>query len=170
MEIKQMKKLISFLSLIILLACANAQVSTITVDFDGIGDLKMGMTTTELEKLLQKKIVLKVINVDSVVLTETIQVNYKGIDYEIDLIKRYGESTSYIEVDGIATKSPLCKTTSGFGIGTDKMKIADHYENHDMMISPSVMMVENEKNSHVLYFTLSNDKVTSVAVNYKYVN
>ncbi len=170
MEIKQMKKLVIFLSLVILVACANAQVSNVTVDFEGIGALKMGMTKPELENLLQKKIDLRLIDVDSVIHTETVWASYQGIDYEIDLIKRYGDSTTYIAVDGIATKSSFCKTTSGLGVGTDKMKIVEHYENHHLTISPSVIIVENDENSHVLFFTLTDNKVTSVAVTYKYQN
>lgn len=146
------------------------------MSLDGIGLIKLGMPLTGLEKLLKTKIVLKVIDVDSVVLVETIKTKYKGIDVEIDLIKRQ----DYIAVDGISTSSPLCKTVSGIGIGSTKLQVIAAYEGYYIDAEPvyeyegdekpkknktkSTITVKEDEEGYAIVFTLLNKKVVSFAI------
>ena len=126
-----MKKILPFLFML-LATSTIAQNKDYLLSLDGIGSLKLGMPLVELEKVLKTKITLKVINVDSVVLVETIKVKYKGIDVEINLWKRQ----DYIAVDGISASSPLCKTKSGIGIGSTKLQIIAAYEGYHIDARP----------------------------------
>jgi hypothetical protein len=169
-----MKKLFSFL-FILLSATAVAQNKDYILSTEGIGTLKLGMPLTELEKLLKTKITLKVINIDSVRLTETIKAKYKGIEVEIDLFKRQ----DYIAVDGISTSSPLCKTKSGIGIGSTKLQIIAAYEGYHIDAKPdydyvdnkpvknktkSTIKVNEDSEGYAILFYLINNKVVSFEI------
>jgi hypothetical protein len=165
-----MKKTPLFL-FILLSATAVAQNKDYLLSLDGIGPIKLGMPLTDLQKLLQTKIILKVIDIDSVVLVETIKTKYKGIDVEIDLIKRQ----DYIAVNGISTSSPLCKTKSGIGIGSTKLQIIAAYEGYHIDARPfydydaddkpqksktkSTVTVKEDEEGYAMVFTLVNHKV-----------
>lgn len=169
-----MKKILLFL-FILHATTVVAQNKDYLLSTDGIGPIKLGMSLTDLEKLLQKKITLKVIDIDSVVLVETIKTKYKGIDVEIDLIKRQ----DYIAVDGISTKSPLCKTKSGIGIGATKLQVIaaydgyhidarpDYTEDGDKLIkskNKSSITVKEDREGYAIVFSLLNNKVTSFSI------
>lgn len=169
-----MKKILLF-SFIFLATTAVAQNKDYLLSTDGIGPIKLGMSLTDLEKLLQKKITLKVIDIDSVVLVETIKTKYKGIDVEIDLIKRQ----DYIAVDGISTKSPLCKTKSGIGIGATKLQVIAAYEGYHIDAKPdytedgdkliksntkSSITVKEDREGYAIVFSLLNNKVISFSI------
>lgn len=170
-----MKKIL-FLLFILFATKANSQNKDYLLSLDGIGLIKLGMPLTGLEKLLKTKIVLKVIDVDSVVLVETIKTKYKGIDVEIDLIKRQ----DYIAVDGISTSSPLCKTVSGIGIGSTKLQVIAAYEGYYIDAEPvyeyegdekpkknktkSTITVKEDEEGYAIVFTLLNKKVVSFAI------
>jgi hypothetical protein len=170
-----MKKLFSFL-FILLSTTAVAQNKDYILSTEGIGTLKLGMPLTELEKLLKTKITLKVINIDSVRLTETIKAKYKGIEVEIDLFKRQ----DYIAVDGISTSSPLCKTKSGIGIGSTKLQIIAAYEGYHIDATPvyeyegdnkpkknktkSTITVKEDVEGYAIIFNLLNNKVVSFEI------
>ena len=114
---------------------AIAQQNSNIVSFDGMGDLKIGIEKTELEKLLKTKIVLKHIGID-VQRTETIKATYKGAEFEIDLM---GSDAASTRLDGIWTTSPLFKTAEGIGIGSDQQTIIDKYEKHLLIIDRDVI-------------------------------
>ncbi len=169
-----MKKILLFL-FILHATTVVAQNKDYLLSTDGIGPIKLGMSLTDLEKLLQKKITLKVIDIDSVVLVETIKTKYKGIDVEIDLIKRQ----DYIAVDGISTKSPLCKTKSGIGIGATKLQVIaaydgyhidarpDYTEDGDKLIkskNKSSITVKEDREGYAIVFSLLNNKVISFSI------
>lgn len=168
-----MKKAIPFLFLF-LGTTAIAQNKDYLLSLDGIGALKLGMPLAELEKVLQTKITLKVIDVDSVMLFETIQAKYKGIDVAINLIKRQ----DYVAVDGISTKSRLCKTKSGIGIGSAKLQIIAAYEGYHIDAKPvyegddkpvksktkSTITVKEAEEGYALVFNLENNKVVSFEI------
>ncbi len=175
------KLLLPFLIFIVACGSNNNQPDTKTensdylISLDGIGALKLDMPLVELEKLLQKKITLKVIDVDSVQLTETIKEKYKGIDVEIDLIKLQG----YTTVDGIRTSSPLCKTKSGIGIGSTKLQIIAAYEGYHIDARPDFSMdgdavqksqtsssvtVKEDEEGNAIVFNLLNNKVVSFVI------
>ena len=180
-----MKKIISFLAFSFIINTAFTQ-NNRTLSFDGMGAIKMWMPLEDLEKLLQKKIILKVIGVDSIVRTETIHVTHKGVAFEVDLIN-LGARDDTPNIDGITTKSPLFKTSSGIGVGADKMKVIAAYANYEIVIGPemdydeqsdkikvskthSYINVSNDENLHTLSFSLVNNKVVSVTVFHAYEN
>ncbi len=115
-----------------------AQNKDYLLSLDGIGPIKLGMPLTALEKMLQKKITLKIINVDSVVLTETIHTKYKGINVEIGLVKWQDET---IVVNGITSSSSLCKTKSGVGIGSTRLQIIAAFDGYYIDTTPQYTMV-----------------------------
>lgn len=170
-----MKKLFPFL-FILLSATAVAQNKDYILSLDGIGQLKLGMPLTELEKLLKTKITLKVINIDSVRLTETVNTKYKGIDVEINLWKR---QDNIITVDGIKTSSPLCKTKAGLGIGSTKLQIIAAYDGYHIDAKPvfnydndklvksktmSTITVKEDEEGYAIIFNLVNNKVVSFEI------
>lgn len=159
---------------IVLLFFMLASITTIAQSKDyllseeGIGSLKLYMSLTELEKVLHTKIKLKVINVDSIVLVETINTKYKGIDIDITLIKRQDD----IVVEAMSSSSPLCKTKSGIGIGAGKLQIIAAYDGYHIDIEPvdegesksktiRTVKVKQGSEGYAILFTLINNKVVS---------
>ena len=170
-----MKKVLPFL-FILFATTAVAQNNNYLLSLDGIGPLKLGMPLTELEKLLKTKITLKVINIDSVQLTETIKAKYKGIDVEINLFKR---QDNIITVDGIKTSSPLCKTKTGLGIGSTRLQIIAAYDGYHIDARPifdydsdkavksktmSTVTVKEDEEGYAIIFNLVNNKVVSFEI------
>ena len=172
-----MKKLFPFL-FIFLATTAIAQSKDYLLSLDGIGSLKLGMPVAELEKVLRTKVILKVINIDSVRLTETINAKYKGINVEIDLIKYQDET---IVVGGISTSSPLCKTKSVIGVGATKLQIITAYEGYHIDARPvftyeegdekpkkskteSTITVKEDTEGNAIVFNLLNKKVVSFRI------
>ena len=173
-----MKKIFLILFMF-LTTIAIAQNKDYILSMDGIGSLKLGMNLTDLEKLLHTKITLKVIDVDSVMLAETITVKYKGIDVELDLIKRQGIPTDEVVIDGISTSSPLCKTKSGLGIGATKLQLIAAYEGYYVDIKPeytytddkaeksktkSSITIKQGEEGYALIFNLLDNKVVSFQI------
>ena len=170
-----MKKILPFLFMLVT-TTTIAQSKDYLLSLDGIGSLKLGMPLVELEKVLKTKIILKVINVDSVVLVETIKAKYKGIDVEINLWKRQ----DFIAVDGISASSPLCKTKSGIGIGSTKLQIIAAYEGYHIDARPvyegegddkpkknktkSTITVKEDVEGYAIIFNLLNNKVVSFEI------
>jgi hypothetical protein len=171
-----MKKILPILFLF-LATTTMAQNKDYLLSLDGIGSIKLGMPLGELEKVLQKKVILKVINIDSVRLTETINTKYKGINVEIDLIKYQDET---IVVGGISTNSPLCKTKSGIGVGATKLQIIAAYDGYHIDAEPvyeyegnekpkksktkSTITVKEDEEGYAIIFNLLNNKVVSFAI------
>lgn len=171
-----MKKILPFL-FIMLATSVVAQNKDYLLSLDGIGSLKIGMPLAELQKQLQTKITLKVIDIDSVRLTETVNAKYKGIDVEIDLFKR---QDNIIVLDGISSSSSLCKTKSGIGIGSTKLQIIAAYDGYYIDAKPyydydiddqprkiktkSTVTVKEDREGYAIVFTLVNKKVASFVV------
>ena len=143
---------------------------------DGIGPIKLGMPLTALEELLQKKITLKVINIDSVVLVETIKTKYKSIDLVIDLVKWQDET---IVLNGITSSSSLCKTKSGIGIGSTRLQIITAFDGYYIDATPQYKMVgdkflksktentitvKDDEEGNAIVFNLVNNKVVSFKI------
>jgi hypothetical protein len=171
-----MKKILLLMSIVVA-TNAVAQSKDYLLSLDGIGSLKLGMPLTELNKLLHAKVTLKVIDIDSVRLTETVSAKYKGIDVEIDLIKWPDET---IVVDGISARSTLCKTKSGIGIGATKLQIIAAYEGYYIDAKPvyeyegdkkpqksktkSTITIKEDEEGFAIVFNLLNKKVVSFSV------
>src|SRR4051812_36228755 len=92
---------------------ANAQ-SNSTVTFNGFGEIKLGMTKAELEKLLNESIAVPKITAGKPgVYQDTLHVVYKGVDEDIFLQRPYAEQDDEIQIVMIKSNSALLKTKSG---------------------------------------------------------
>ncbi len=170
-----MKKIFPFLFML-LTTTTIAQNKDYLLSLEGIGPIKLGISLAELEKILQTKVALKVINIDSVSLTEKINAKYKDINVEIGLIKWQDET---IAVAGISTSSPLCRTKSGIGVGATKLQIIAAYEGYHIDAKPvydydndkpvksktmSTVTVKEDEEGYAIIFTLVNNKVVSFEI------
>ena len=121
---------------------------------DGIGDLKIGMTKSEVEKLLGQKFNLKSAT-DSTVWQDTVLAKYKDLDVSLYFERQYNEENSYeMQLTGVSTSSPLCKTASGIGIGDEKSAIISAYDDNPIYMGPDYDMVNDTTSvpSKIKYF------------------
>ncbi len=175
-----MKK-IFLLFLIAFASNISAQNSDYLVTMNGIGSLKIGMKKAELEKLLNKKIVLRHLSDKDSGYADTIKTKYKNADVILYLAKQYvDENKEDIVLNGVRSSSLLCKTKSGIAIGDDKMKIINVYENYMLNIWPeyedenytrrsksrSVVLVSADDSNNTIIFYLNNKKVVAFEVTY----
>jgi hypothetical protein len=146
---------------------------------DGIGELKIGMTKTELEKILKAPLAMKHANDTGEVWMDTATATYGKIGVMLYFQKQYSEKpTNEMELFGISTSSPLCKTTTGLGVGDDKSAILVAYEDNPITMGPENIMVNDttwafsktnyfihvsdDKWDKQLSFLLVNKKITSI--------
>jgi hypothetical protein len=154
---------------------ARGQKPDYLLSVEGIGPVKLGMSLDDLQKLVQTPITLKVIGIDSVVLTETVKTKYRGINLEIDLIKMFGTDRAGIAINGIIASSPLVKTKQGIGIGSTKLQIINAFENYHVDARPvftdwdrliksrtkTTVTVKEAKEGPAILFHLVNNRVVS---------
>lgn len=143
-----------------------AQVSTTRIN-----DIKMGMSLTDLEKMVGNKIKLKV-DEDGYPLEE-INVTYKGIKYKLYFWHfEEGNKVSSIE----ASDSSL-KTLSGIGIGSSLEDLWSKYKAYNISIfngwdengnksNERYFSIQDNDNGTQLRITLKNNKVVSFSVYY----
>lgn len=153
---------------------------TPTVSMAGIGDIKLGMKKTEIEKLLNQKLQLPHLTAkDSDYYQDTVHINYKGMEADVMFQKEYNENDKYdIVIWEIRSNCPQLKTKSGVGIGDDKYKIISTYEGYIIWIMPQY---ENDytvksktkssvwlhgDNASIIIFYLDNNKITGMSVTY----
>lgn len=158
-----MKKIFLLLSFVIVFLIAFAQKADHTFNFDGLDAFKLGLGKAELEKILNKKIVLKHIMIDEQY-TETIDVSHNGIDFQLYLMRsQVPKEIAWLE--SVSTKSPLFKTAEGIGIGTDESKIIDTYEKHLLIImKESITLVDIDNIHSSIVFYLKDKKVVEISV------
>ena len=122
-----MKKICLFF-LIVAASCTAAQKKDHIISMNGLGALKLGMSQEEVEKLLNEKILLP----NSL---DTINDNYQDT---AKLFNRnyYAPNVFRMRLIGIKANSPLCKTASGIGVGTDMLKIIAAYDSLHVKIQP----------------------------------
>jgi hypothetical protein len=145
---------------------------------DGIGDLKVGMSLAEVEKLLGQKFNLKLAT-DSTLWQDTTLAKYKDLDVSLYFERQYSEENVYdMQLTGVSTSSPLCKTASGIGIGDEKSAIISAYDDSPINMGPDYDMVndttwvpsktkfsinvKDDKWDKELVFQLVNKKVASI--------
>jgi len=111
---------------------------------DGIGEIKIGMTQAELEKTLQQKLKLVHANDSGESWLDTATARYRDIDLSLYFERQYSEKDLYImQLIGVATTSPLCKTVTGLGIGSEKKAILDTYDDDPITMGPAYEMVND---------------------------
>jgi hypothetical protein len=150
-----------------------------TVTNDGVGELKIGMKHTEVEKLLNEKFTFRSIVDAPGYWSDTMKTKYKGADVSLIFERMNGSSdSSYMELYGVETTSSLCKTEYGVGIGDDRAAILEPYEDRTIWMGPEYEMVNDttweaskikymvsisdEKSGRNIVFHLVNKKVASL--------
>lgn len=191
-----MKKIFFFLcsSLLLFAACnnpkagqpgTNEDTATITqnndylVSMEGVGVIKIGMTQTELESLLNQKFILRNALDSAVSWQDSVKARYKDIDLTLFFQRSYtAENVYYMYLIGFRTTSPLCKTTSGIGIGSDKIQIINATEDNDILMGPEyendttttksktryLVSIKNDTGTRRISFNLNNNKVVAIEV------
>jgi len=132
-----MKK-ICFLLFIKVATYATGQNKDYTISMNGLGSLKLGMNQAQLEKLLNQKLLL-----DNYLDTindhnwDTARLKYKGINVQLEFTRSYyAPNVFHMRLIGIRASSPLCKTATGIGIGSDRLKIIAGYDSYHVNIQP----------------------------------
>lgn len=174
-----MKKI--FLLLFILAATTvTAQNKDYIITTEGIGPIKLDMSEAALEKLLKKEISLPN-PMDTSINSwgDSVKIRYKNIDVELLFQRRFVDvDTFQMVITWIGCKSPLCKTSNGLGVGSDKVKIIMAYETHYLDIQPvysdeekpvksktkSTISVREEEEGYTIKFNLVNNKVVSFEI------
>ncbi len=178
-----MKKI--YLLIFILAATyATAQNKDYTISMNGLGALKLGMNQEELQKLLHQEIILdNHLDTNNYSYEDTARVKYKGINVQLEFTRSfYAPNQFRMRLIGIRASNPLCKTATGIGIGSDRLKIIADYNNYHVKIQPGYYnYYETEKgegkstvsvlddgastmdgsNAHTMIFYLLNKKVVS---------
>jgi hypothetical protein len=158
-----MKKII-FLLLILMTTKANAQNNDYTVSMKGIGPIKIDMPQDELEKILNKKIPLtNPWDTISGAWYDSAKIKYKNIRLRLDFQRTYTDDKNfYMRVTGMQTSSPLCKTRSGIGIGSDKLKIIAAYEDNMLIVTRESVTVRDNEEKRMIVFHMNNKKVVLI--------
>jgi hypothetical protein len=193
-----MKKLFLFLcsSLLLFAACSDpkagqpgsdrdtasvAQNNDYLVSMEGIGAIKIGMTQTELENLLNQKFILRNALDSAVSWQDSVKARYKNMDVTLFFQRSYtAENVYYMYLIGLRTTDPICKTTSGISIGADKLQIIAATEDNDILMGPEyenvndttttksktryLISIKNETGTRKITLNLNNKKVVAIEV------
>lgn len=173
-ELFKMKYLPTLLLLMVSFAM-KGQVTTV-VTMNGIGDIKVGMTRTQLEKITGQPVKLVKLLKKEDWDRDTINFIYKDIPYQVILDKDYinEKSAGFIVYEVKSTGTQL-KTKSGIGIGDDKIKIINTYHDYMIQIMPqyeddftksktrSTIWLHGEDGKLIVFY-LVNNKVTGFSV------
>ena len=150
-----------------------------TISKDGIGDLKIGMTQTEVETLLNQHFNFNSMKDSVGYWGDTVETKYKDIDVSLYFERQYGDNDNDVmKLIGLETTSSLCKTSSGIGIGDPKSSILPAYEDNPIDMGPDwvavndstwemsktdySIRVKDDKWDRELIFHLVNKKVASL--------
>lgn len=150
-----------------------------TISKDGIGGLKIGMTQPEAEKLLNQKFDFNAMKDSAGYWNDTVKTKYKDIEVSLYFERQYiDENNGIMQISGMETTSPLCKTSSGLGVGDEKLTILSDYEENPIDMGPDweavndttwamsktkySINVKDDKWDRALIFHLVNKKVVSV--------
>lgn len=144
-----------------------------TISKDGIGGLKIGMTKTDLEKMLKATLSMKHAKDTGEIWMDTATVQYAGMEVELYFQKLYSEEPSTeMELFGLSTKSPLCKTKSGIGVGDDRNAVLAAYEENPINMGPESVMTSDTtwELSKTNYFIHVNDDNWDKQISFYLVN
>ncbi|MEO6613073.1 MAG: hypothetical protein ABIT05_07410 [Chitinophagaceae bacterium] len=158
----------------------KVEINEYTITKDGIGELHIGMTDAELEKLVSQRFNFRMVVDSPGYWQDTIKTKYKNIEVSLYFERLGGDSDStYMQLTGLETSSPLCKTEYGVGVGDDKAAILQPYDDrpidmgpdyeqvNDTTWSPSKtkysVNVKDDKWDREIIFHLVNKKIVSLA-------
>lgn len=149
-----------------------------TVSKDGIGELKIGLTRQQLEKILKQQLSMKHEG-DAEAWADTATTKYRDIEVTL-YFERYTDDNEApaMQLTAVKTSSALCKTESGLGIGDEKTAIINAYDDNPVDMGPEYEQVndstwapskikyniniKDDKWDRQLIFQLVNKKVASV--------
>jgi hypothetical protein len=178
-----MKKICLFI-FILAATYATAQNKDYIISMKGLGQLRLGMSQADVEKLLNKKILLaNSLDTINSNYQDTAKLKYKNINVQLEFDRSYFAPYKFrMRLIGIRASSPLCKTGTGIGIGSDRLKIIADFDNYHVKIQPGyVSYYDTEKgrgkstlsilddaastqdgsNAYTMVFYLLNKKVVS---------
>ena len=150
-----------------------------TISKNGIGKLKIGMTQTEVGDLLNKHFTFNAMKDSAGYWNDTVKTKYKDMDVSLFFERQYNDSDNNVMLlNGVETNSPLCKTTSGIGVGDEKSVILPAYEDNPINMGPEwesvndstwamsktkySISIKDDKWDKELIFHLINKKVVSL--------
>jgi len=149
---------------------------------DGLGELRMGLSVAEVEKVLGGKITL--MNKDPEVWIDSAEIKYKEEPTTLFFDRRYKTDETFdLVLGGLKTTSPKIKTRAGVGVGSDKEDIWEAYrEGYDMNLyrdyedttytarskTRSFIYVTTGEGDNSILFSLVNNKVTKLELNRNY--
>ena len=169
----------AFLLLLLSIALAVfSQTNSYTVSMSGISEIRLGMTKTSLEKLLNQTIKLPAPVKENNYARDSAICNYNGLNVSIVFEKQEVNNKSELVVWEVKSSHPQLKTRSGIGIGDDKLKIISTYDNYTIYIMPdyddanftiksktkSTIWLHGDESGKVIFFYLTNNKVTGMSV------
>lgn len=131
---------------------------------DGIGEIKIGMTQAELEKLLGQPLAMKHADDNSEdIWADTAVAKYRDIEVSLFFERQYNadKAVKVMELSALATSSPLCKTANGLGVGDDRSAILAAYEDNPINMGPESIMVNDSTwalSKTAYYINISDDK------------
>lgn len=142
--------------LLLLAACGSKQEDTTPgknentdylVSLDGIGPVKTSMSQAELEKTLRQKVHLtNPTDTATDSWMDSVTIRYKEAELILTFVRTYAYSTMdsfHMRVDDITTRSPLCKTAGGIGIGSTKQQVVNAFDNYRIYMGPEWDMVND---------------------------
>jgi len=108
-----------------------------TISKDGIGELKIGMTQAEAEKLLNQSFQFNAMKDSAGYWQDTVKTKYKEIEVSLYFERQYvNDDSSFMQLAGVETSSPMCKTASGIGIGDEKTIIIAAFDDNPVNMGP----------------------------------
>jgi len=144
-----------------------------TITKEGIGDLKIGMTKTAIEKMLNQSLTMKHANDTGEVWVDTATVKYADMEVTLSFQRGYSEDNSNeMELFAVSTSSTLCKTMSGLGVGDDRDDILAAYEDNPITMGPENIMLNDTTwgLSKTNYFINVSDEKYDKQINFILVN
>jgi len=132
-----MKKICLFF-FIVATSCTAAQKKDYIISMNGLGSLQLGMSQEEVGKLLNEKILLPN-SLDTINhnYQDTAKLKYKNVDVQLEFNRSYYAPYKFrMRLIGIKSSSPIFKTSAGFGVGTDMLKIIAAYDSLHVKIQP----------------------------------
>lgn len=150
-----------------------------TITKDGIGEIKIGMTQQELEKLLNQHFQFNAMKDSAGYWQDTVKAKYREIEVSLYFERQYvDDDSSFMQLSGVETNNALCKTVSGIGIGDEKPVIISFYDDNTIEMGPEFeqvndttwlpsktkysINVRDDKYDRELIFHLVNKKVSSL--------
>jgi hypothetical protein len=160
-------------------ANVHAQSPDYILSEQGLGQLKIEMSQTEVEQLLKQKFkLLNLMDKDGPWL-DTAKATYKNVPVTLYFVRHFeGEDKFEVVLYGIRISTTHFKTSSGITIGTDKSRIVDAYQSCIVTLWPDFIddtytkrsrtnhtaSVYCDEDANALYFYMTNKKVKAIEV------